>query len=35
LKELILVYATHLDIGFTALSRDVEERYRTTMIDKA
>jgi hypothetical protein len=35
LKEVIVVYKTHFDIGFTALTREVVERYRTTMIDKA
>jgi alpha-mannosidase len=35
LKEIIVVYKTHFDIGYTALTREVVERYRTSMIDKA
>lgn len=35
LKEIIVVYKTHFDIGYTALPSEVLERYRTSMIDKA
>ena len=35
LKEVIVVYKTHFDLGYTALTREVIDRYRTSMIDKA
>ncbi|HWR50199.1 MAG TPA: hypothetical protein VN428_03775 [Bryobacteraceae bacterium] len=35
LKEVIVVHKTHFDIGCTDLAREVLERYRTSMIDKA
>ena len=35
LREVIVVYKTHFDIGYTDLVRNVVERYRTTMIDTA
>jgi alpha-mannosidase len=35
LEEVIVVYKTHFDIGYTSLARDVINMYRTTMIDKA
>ncbi len=35
LEEVIVVYKTHFDIGFTDLARNVVASYRTTMIDKA
>jgi len=35
LEEVIVVYKTHFDIGFTDLARNVVEYYRTRMIDKA
>ncbi len=31
----VLVIKTHFDIGYSALARDVEHEYRTTMIDRA
>lgn len=31
----VLVVKTHFDIGYSALARDVEHEYRTTMIDRA
>jgi alpha-mannosidase len=35
LKEVIVVYKTHFDIGFTDLAKNVVDNYRTSMIDKA
>ncbi len=35
LKQVIVVFKTHFDIGYTDLARNVVTRYRTTMIDKA
>jgi len=35
LEEIIVVYKTHFDIGYTDLTRNVVEYYRTRMIDKA
>ncbi len=35
LKQIIVVYKTHFDIGYTSLASEVLERYRTGMIDKA
>ena len=35
IKHIIIVYATHYDIGYTALASEVIERYRTQMIDQA
>jgi alpha-mannosidase len=34
-EEVIVVFKTHFDIGYTSLAGDVVNRYRTTMIDKA
>ena len=34
-KEIILVFKTHFDIGYTKLASEVVETYRTTMIDQA
>jgi alpha-mannosidase len=34
-EEVIVVFKTHFDIGYTARAADVVNRYRTTMIDKA
>ncbi len=31
----VLVSKTHFDIGYSALAREVEHEYRTTMIDRA
>ena len=31
----VLVMKSHFDIGYSALARDVEHEYRTTMIDRA
>ena len=35
LEEVIVVFKTHFDIGYTDLTREVVARYRTSMIDKA
>lgn len=35
LEQVIVVFKTHFDIGYTALASEVVERYRTSMIDKA
>lgn len=35
LKEVIIVYKTHFDIGYSALARDVIHSYRTKMVDDA
>ena len=34
-KEVILVFKTHFDIGYTHLAREVVDGYRTSMIDRA
>src|SRR5437763_10846456 len=34
-KQIILVFKTHFDIGFTDLAKNVVERYRTQFVDKA
>ena len=34
LKEVIVVYKTHFDIGYSALARDVIHEYRTEMVDR-
>ena len=34
-EEIIIVYKSHVDIGYTRLAREVIERYRTTTIDRA
>ena len=34
-KEVVVVFKTHFDIGFTERAGNVVDRYRTTMIDKA
>ncbi|MBI9018362.1 MAG: hypothetical protein JEZ07_14000 [Phycisphaerae bacterium] len=34
-KEVIVVFKTHFDIGFTDLARNVLHNYRTKMIDRA
>ena len=34
-KEVVVVFKTHFDIGYTDLARNVVKRYRTSMIDKA
>ena len=34
-EEVIVVYKTHFDIGFTDLARNVVASYRAGMIDKA
>ena len=33
--QVVVVFKTHFDIGYTQLAREVVERYRTSMIDKA
>ena len=35
LEQMILVFKTHFDIGYTGLASEVVERYQTSMIDKA
>ena len=35
LEQVIVVYKTHFDIGYTDLTRNVVQYYRTRMIDKA
>lgn len=34
LEEVIVVYKTHFDIGYSALARDVIHKYRTEMVDR-
>jgi alpha-mannosidase len=34
-KQIILVFKTHFDIGYTDLAKNVVERYRTQFVDKA
>ena len=34
LKEVIVVYKAHFDIGYSALARDVIHEYRTEMVDR-
>lgn len=34
-EQVIVVFKTHFDIGYTDLARNVVDRYRTSMIDKA
>ncbi|HUT34238.1 MAG TPA: hypothetical protein VNE39_12205 [Planctomycetota bacterium] len=34
-REVIVVFKTHFDIGYTAMARDVVAHYRTGMIDRA
>jgi hypothetical protein len=34
-REIVVVFKTHFDIGYTDLARDVVQRYRSTMIDQA
>ena len=34
LEEVIVVYKTHFDIGYSALARDVIHEYRTEMVDR-
>jgi alpha-mannosidase len=34
-EQIIVVFKTHFDIGYTDLAKNVVERYRTTMIDQA
>jgi hypothetical protein len=35
LEEVIIVYKTHFDIGYSGLARDVVHNYRTRMVDDA
>jgi alpha-mannosidase len=35
LDQVVVVFKTHFDIGYTDLARNVVDRYRTSMIDKA
>jgi hypothetical protein len=34
-EEIVLVFKTHFDIGYTGLAREVVNTYRTSMIDQA
>jgi hypothetical protein len=34
-SEVIVVFKTHFDIGYTDMASNVVQRYRTTMIDDA
>lgn len=34
-KEVVVVFKTHFDIGYTDMARNIVEKYRTTMIDQA
>jgi hypothetical protein len=34
LKQIIVVFKSHFDIGYTAMAKDVVQEYRTTMIDR-
>ena len=34
-KEIIVVFKTHFDIGYTDMASNVVQRYRTTMMDQA
>lgn len=34
-KQIIVVFKTHFDIGYTDMAANIVARYRTTMIDKA
>ncbi len=34
-REVIIVFKTHFDIGYTDMASNVVQRYRTTMIDQA
>ena len=34
-EQVVVVFKTHFDIGYTDLARNVVKRYRTSMIDKA
>jgi len=35
LKEIVVVFKTHFDIGYTDMASNVVQRYRTSMIDQA
>ena len=35
LSQIIVVFKTHFDIGYTDMASNVVQRYRTTMMDKA
>ena len=35
LEEIVMVFKTHFDIGYTELASDVIQMYRTSMIDRA
>jgi hypothetical protein len=34
-KEIVVVFKTHFDIGYTDMATNIVQRYRTTMIDQA
>ena len=35
LSQIVVVFKTHFDIGYTDMATNVVQRYRTTMMDKA
>ena len=35
LSEIVVVFKTHFDIGYTDMATNIVQRYRTTMIDQA
>lgn len=35
LRQIIVVFKTHFDIGFTDMASNIVQRYRTTMSDRA
>jgi alpha-mannosidase len=35
IREVVIAFKTHFDIGYTDMARNVVQRYRTTMIDQA
>jgi hypothetical protein len=35
LREIVVVFKTHFDIGYTDMASNIVQRYRTTMMDKA
>jgi len=35
IKEIVVVFKTHFDIGYTDMASNIVQRYRTTMIDQA
>jgi alpha-mannosidase len=35
LSQIVVVFKTHFDIGYTDMATNIVQRYRTTMIDQA